>query len=189
MKEVCMRHFSPLRARSILALAFAALAGCGPLATSTPPGLTLEQLANTEYESPTPAEGTIRLTDGEFRQAAAPGSASEISVALLPDLVALGDLDGDGHNDAAVMLAGDSGGSGTFISLAALLNEDGSPRHAATAFLGDRVRVTFVAIDSGEITVELVSHGPADPLCCPTLATTRRFRLNQGSLVEVSAAP
>ena len=172
-----------------LAIPLAFLWACAPAAATAPPGLTLEQLANTEYESPTPAEGTIRLSDGAYRLAVAPGSASETSIVLLPDLLAFGDLDGDGAGDAAAVLAGSAGGSGTFISLAALRNYGGSPRHVATAYLGDRVRVTSVTIDSGEITIGLISHVPGDPLCCPTRETTRRFRLRQGSLVESSPPP
>jgi hypothetical protein len=59
------------------------------------------------------------------------------------------------------------------------------PQHIATAYLGDRVRVTSLTIESGELLVTLVSHAPTDPLCCPTLETTRRFRLRQGSLEEL----
>jgi len=184
-----MRMFGRSRALTGLVLSLAWLAACARSTPSTPAGLTLAQVANAEYESPTPAEGVIRLIDGEFRQAVAADSASEITVNLLPDLLALGDLNGDGLADAVATLAGSGGGSGTFISLAALLNEAGSPSNVATTYLGDRVNVTSVSIDSGEITVHLVSHAPSDPLCCPSQATTRRFRLSQGGLVEVSPTP
>jgi hypothetical protein len=146
-------------------------------------------VANAEYESLTAMEGTIRLSDGVFRRPAAEGSASEVSISLLPETLALGDLDGDGVADAAVALAVSSGGSGTFISLAALRSEEGEPRHVAAVFLGDRVRVTSLGIDSGEITIDLVTHAATDPLCCPTQVTTRRFRLNQGNLVELPPEP
>jgi hypothetical protein len=151
------------------------------------PSLTLDQLADAQYDSPAPAEGVVRLTDGEYSGEAAPGAASAISVSLLPELVALGDLDGDGLVDAAVVLAGSAGGSGTFISLAAVKNEDGAPLNVATALLGDRVRVSSVAIHSGELVVELTQHAPTDPLCCPSLETVRRFRLEHGSLIEIGA--
>jgi len=72
--------------------------------------------------------------------------------------------------------------------LAALRNEDGSPRPVATAYLRDRVRIPPMTIDSGEITVTLLSSAPTDPLGCPTQGTTPRFRLAQGSLVESTPA-
>ena len=48
------------------------------------------------------------------------------------DLVAFGDLDGDGIWDAAVVLEANGGGSGTFRSLEAVVNEDGAPVHVAS---------------------------------------------------------
>jgi hypothetical protein len=150
--------------------------------------LTFEQVADAEYESPTPAEGIIRLSDGTYRHEIAAGAASDLSVTLVPELLTFGDLDSDGVADAAAILAGSGGGSGTFISLAALLDEDGSPGRAATAYLGDRVQVTSVTIEAGEIIVSLISHRSTDPLCCPTQPATRRFRLDRGSLVESAPA-
>lgn len=44
---------------------------------------------------------------------------------------ALGDLNGDGINDAAVVLATNTGGSGVFIILATVLNDGGKPRQVA----------------------------------------------------------
>jgi len=162
------------------------LVGCGATAKTPTPALTGDQLANAEYQSPTPAEGAVLLTDGEYHEPAAPGSASQVTVTMLPDLTAYGDLNGDGVSDAAVILAGSAGGSGTFITLAAVLNQDGEPQHVASAELGDRVQVHSVAIESGEIVVSLTTHAPSDPLCCPTLETERRFHLEQDQLVEVT---
>jgi len=54
--------------------------------------------------------------------------------------------------------------------------------------MGGRVRMTPMTIDSGEITVTLLSRAPTDPLGCPTQGTTPRFRLAQGSLVESTPA-
>ncbi|MBI2322480.1 MAG: Gmad2 immunoglobulin-like domain-containing protein [Chloroflexi bacterium] len=45
-------------------------------------------------------------------------------------------------------------------------------------FLGDRVRVESVDIaDGGLVTVEMIAHGPREPLCCPTQPVTQRFWL------------
>jgi len=179
-------EFSSALRASLLSLALVFLGACGRAPAPTPDGITLEALVNAYYNSPTPAEGLIRLTDGEYRREAAPGSASQITVALLRDLLSFGDLDADGRADAAVVLAGSGGGTGTFVSLAAVVDDDGQARHVATAYLGDRVRVTSVAIDSVQITVGLVSHPPTGPLCCPSVETTRRFRLDRETLVELS---
>ena len=76
----------------------------------------------------------------------------------------------------------------SFAILAALRNENGSPRPVATAQLGDRARLKSLTIDSGEITVTLLSSAPTDPPGCPEQGTTPRFRLAKGSLVESTPA-
>lgn len=183
-----MRPPTLLHLLTLLVVLAALSAACSRL-SPTPASLTLDQLANAEFDSPAPAEGPIRLAEGIYQEAAAPGAASAFSVSLLQDLAAFGDLDSDGLSDAAVILAGSGGGSGTFITLAAVPNDDGAPGHAATTYLGDRVRVSSVVIDSGEIVVTLTEHAPTDPLCCPRLTTERRFRLEQGTLAEITGTP
>ncbi len=97
---------------------------------------------------------------------------------------ALGDLNGDGAGDAAVILSTNTGGSGSFIELAAVINEKGQPRHVASEELGDRVKVEKIVIHNGVITLNLVVHGPEDPSCCPTRRTTMRFKLQGTKLVQ-----
>ena len=101
---------------------------------------------------------------------------------------AFGDLNGDGTDDAAVVLAQDLGGSGTFMTLAAVISDQGIPRYQAGTSLGDRVQVNSIAIRDGIIRVTLTGHGPSDPMCCPTQSQTRSFRLDGTKLPEISAA-
>ncbi len=175
---------------SVLALVLllvAVLVACGTRPSEPAAPLTLEALQNAAYQSEWPAEGIAQLIDGEYREEY-PGfedAASEIVVVFYPDVYAFGDLDGDGAEDAAVFLASSGGGSGTFMSLEAVLNDQGTPKHVASVLLGDRVQVKSVTIESGEITVEVVTHGPDDPLCCPTLEATQKFRLEGEALVPV----
>jgi hypothetical protein len=82
---------------------------------------------------------------------------------------ASGDLNGDGIADGAAILLMDSGGSGRFIYLATLLDQNGQLTNNATAFLGDRVRVDDIAIDGSAVRLALTRHAPEDPQCCPTL--------------------
>ncbi len=146
--------------------------------------LTLQQLKNAEYQSEFPTGGKARLTDGTFFEPYEPGSASGVRLTL-SEHVAFGDLNDDGVDDAAVVLIADPGGSGTFRHVAAVFNEAGQPRHAASAFLGDRVRIESLAIQDGEIVVQLIGHGPDDPLCCPTQQVRRTFQLVGDTLEEV----
>jgi hypothetical protein len=81
-------------------------------------------------------------------------------------------------------LASNAGGSGTFVHLAAVLNQNGQPQHVASVSLGDRVKIEAVKIEAGTITVNMVTHGPNDPLCCPTVKTANTFKLQGDRLVK-----
>jgi hypothetical protein len=144
-----------------------------------PPELSAAILRSATYSSQHVEEGEIRLVNGVFRD-----TARRVSVFFLPEYAA-GDIDSDGVPDAAVVLATTTGGSGTFLDLALVLNQDGQPVNAATLFLGDRVPVDRIRIVEGEIQVDLTMHGPADPMCCPSLEVTRRFRYESGEVVEI----
>ena len=145
--------------------------------------LTLDMLKNAEYPSDFTASKKAKLTDGRYEGEVQSGAASKIVTTLYPTH-AVGDLNGDGADDAAVILTTNSGGSGTFYVLVAVLNQGGTPKAAATASLGDRVKVESLVINAGEIVLDMVTHGPQDPMCCPTQKATRRFKLQGDKLVE-----
>ena len=102
------------------------------------------------------------------------------------DLVAFGDLNGDGIWDAAVVLEANGGGSGTFRSLEAVVNEDGAPVHVASALLGDRVQLEEIIIADQYIKVQMVTHGEGDAMCCPTLRVVQLYQLTEDGLQLVT---
>jgi uncharacterized membrane protein/heat shock protein HslJ len=145
--------------------------------------LTIEGLKNAEYQSEFAINGRVKLSNGTYKGEIVPGSASELIV-MLSERVAFGDLNGDGTDDAAVVLITSPGGSGTFRHLGIVINEKGSPQHVASQLLGDRVKVKSLSVRSGEIAVQMMTHGPRDPMCCPTLLETRNYGLQEGKLVN-----
>jgi hypothetical protein len=156
------------------------VAGCAHYGDRLPAGkasLSREVLANAEYLSEFASSGKARLKDGVYREKAAPGSAIEI-VITLADPYALGDLDGDGVVDAAVILIVESGGSGTFYYLCAVLNEDGAPLNEATLFLGDRVKIKDLSIRDGRIELDMLVHGRGDPMAKPTREVHQSYELS-----------
>jgi hypothetical protein len=185
MKENTRMNRSKTCCLALLLLALTLAPAACKKAASTPPALTVEALRNAEYRSELAQGGVARLTDGQYEQEIVPGSASKITILMMPDKVAFGDLNGDGVDDAAVILASSGGGSGTFISLEAVINEAGTPKDVASASLGDRVQINSVVIAGGKVTVDMITHGPDDPLCCPSVQTTRTFQLQNDTLVEL----
>ena len=155
-----------------------------PALASTPAAPIWAGLPNAEF----PVEGlstpAARLKDGVFEEPAAPGSASKNRVELRPERV-FGDLDGDGDEDAVVVLAVSRGGSGTFVYLASVMNEKGAPKASAAFLLGDRVTVTSLEIQAGTLSVGLLVRKSGEPMSAvPTVPMTRTFKHN-GGLVEI----
>jgi heat shock protein HslJ len=46
--------------------------------------------------------------------------------------------------------------------------------------------IEALAFEGAEIVVDMVTHGPDDPMCCPTQRVRLRYALQEGVLVEVS---
>jgi hypothetical protein len=149
-------------------------------------GLSDEALKNMEYKSEFTQSGVAPLTDGEYREQAAPGSATE-TIVMLTDHVARGQL--NGQEAAAVILVTDPGGSGTFYDLAVVVEQDGQPVNVATTLLGDRVQINALSIENNEIVVDMVTQGPEDPMCCPTQQVVQTYELQGDQLVQTSSSP
>ncbi len=173
-----------IRVFALLLLVLVVPLTCCQKAATPPPPLTVEALRNAEYKSEWPREGVAKLKDGQYEEEIVPGSASKLVIVVYPNMHAFGDLNGDGVDDAAVILATSGGGSGTFISLEAVINDQGAPKHFASRSLGDRAQINSVVIEGGEITVDMVTHGPDDPMCCPSLQATKTFTLQGDTLIE-----
>jgi len=156
-----------------------ALAGCAGIA-GTRDGPVSDPLGNATYLDV--LQQPVTLVDGRYEgEPFVPGAATRPVVTLVPDVMATGDLTGDGKAEAVVVLAHDRGGSGVFMHLAAVSDPGGSPRNIATFGLGDRVRVMAVEVVDGKIVAELLEHGPDDPMCCPSKTVHREWRLPRGS--------
>jgi hypothetical protein len=132
-------------------------------------------LKNTAYPNDWPSEGVAHLVDGVYREKYMPDSATEMVISLA-DIHTFGDLNGDRVDDVLVILISYPGGSGTFFYLAAVLNQDGTPKPVATAFLGDRTIIRSMTIESGQIALEMITprarrsdvlpeHGQASGIC------------------------
>jgi hypothetical protein len=149
------------------------------MAQSTP-ALTKEVLMNAEYTYAmvsSSEQKTIKLTNGVYEEDLALDSASKLQIKMA-DIYATGDLNGDKVADAVVVLIENSGGTGVFHTLVAVLNEGGKPVSVAEAPLGDRIQLKSLEIKNGEVVLSMVTQGPGDPACCPTKTVTQIYKFD-----------
>lgn len=120
--------------------------------------------------------------------------------------VVRGDLNSDGQPDAAFFYtiegfgyefdgAAVPGGAGANIHsviLAALLNDRGRWSIGAEEEVGGKGpvkqegSVTDLRIADGELILDRLEYADDDARCCPSIDTVARYRLERGSLVEMS---
>jgi hypothetical protein len=140
-----------------------------PLAIAQP--VTGEAVLNGSY-SVRDGQQTVQLTDGRYE---AGQGADFLQVSVVPP-VALGDLNGDGVTDAAVVLAENYGGSGTFLTLVPVLATPEGSKPEKGVSLGDRVQIQSVAYSEGRVTILMMAHNPYDSQCCPSQPQTRVYQ-------------
>ena len=157
---------------------------CIPDAASANAGITIDKLMNMEYLSEWTQSGLAPLTNGEYSESVAPGSATKTSVKLT-DHTAFGYI--DGKPAAAVILVTDPGGSGTFYYLALVTESEGKLTNIATTLLGDRVQINSLAVKEGKMILDMITQGPDDPFCCPTQRVVQVYALEGDEIVQTSS--
>ena len=132
----------------------------------------------------------LTLKGGRFEPSLeTPDEERLVAMAELEALHAVGDLDGDGSPDAAVVLAWSGGGSGTFYELFAVLNEASGLRALDGALLGDRIDLKSIVVQTGRIRIGYIGAGPDDAACCPSKTFDKAWAIEAGKLVEVPVPP
>jgi hypothetical protein len=145
--------------------------------------ITLDLLKNAEYPVKN-GMALVTLVDGKYE---AGSGADFISVSML-DQAAIGDLNADGIQDAAIILLENYGGTGQFEYLVPVFGGDGFISASSGYFLGDRVLVNSMKMEDGKITLEMLVQAPNDAMCCPSQSMTQSFRYYWGpGLILVNA--
>ena len=175
--------------RNIIAglIALSVLAACqkseAPMTTAI--ALTAKQLANATYSGI--YDAPVTLSDGEYLgDTFVEGGASRPHVQMISDFLLHGDLTGDETDEAVVLLAESSGGSGTFGYIAVVQLQGGGAVNIGTAPLGDRVQIRDSHIDNGAISIDIVQAGSNDAACCPTEKATRVWKMEDSGLIELA---
>ena len=157
-------------------------AGDGRLPAATPRGSRPDvgTLRNATFE----LQGKrVTLVDGLSEIEAAPGSASR-TVTRYFGSEALGDLDGDGLEDAAFLVTQSSGGSGTFFYVVAARAGAGGYAASNAVLLGDRIAPQSVRVSDRTLVVTYADRAAGEPMTArPSVGVSKTLRLAGGSLV------
>jgi heat shock protein HslJ len=130
----------------------------------------------------------VTLKDGRWEgEPFVPGGASRPRLTLARDFLLGGDLDGDGSEEAVVLLSESSGGSGSNGYLAVVGRRGEGLVNLGTELVGDRVQIRSARISGRRIELDVVQAGPQDAACCPSQKATRAWALAADGLREVAS--
>ncbi|MDD8020798.1 MAG: hypothetical protein PHU81_06405 [Acidobacteriota bacterium] len=152
-------------------------------------GITEEQVKNFSYHLAY-GEETVTLKNGEYEK----GFPDYEHVRLHSFVIK--DLNGDNEPDAVVILAQNSGGSGTFYEITALLSRGRDIVQTNSIYLGDRVRIEKLQAEEkaafppgsrskvARIRLDLLTHKETDALCCPSKKESQCYILRENNLIS-----
>ena len=159
---------------SFFACVLAGLVACaGPVGNSDP--------LNATYT----IEGKeISLRDGRSETPISRDSATKVRTFVSGKPVP-GDLDGDGVQDAALILVHDPGGSGTFYYVAGAIDQGGRYRGTHAVLIGDRISVDGLSIADGVVTVHYKDRRAHEPMSMrPSAEKTLSLFLDNDKLIS-----
>lgn len=128
------------------------------------------------------------LRDGKSEKEIIPGSATKIKT-MAWGKPAIGDLNADGADDAALVLVHDPGGSGTFFYIAAALRnpETGQAVGTNAVLLGDRVALQNISVYEGKVELNYADRFPWEPFSAqPSVGKTKILEIKNNELKEIN---
>lgn len=130
----------------------------------------------------------VALKNAEAQWPSAPESAP-VKIRVF-SVAAQGDLDGDGIDDAAVLLVKEAGGSGTFFYAAAALKRGDAYQGTNAVLLGDRIAPNTTNIWDGVLVHDYATRNPDEPMTArPSLGQSIYLRVTDGALRETADRP
>ena len=134
----------------------------------------------------------ITLVNGVSETELAPESTAKQVTSFFGNQVEV-DLNADGLLDAAFLLQQSNGGSGVFYYVVAAIKTEDGYSGTNAVFIGDRIAPQSTNIDPNnpsQFIVNYADRNADEPMSStPTIAVSKTFKYENGSLVEVAAPP
>lgn len=134
----------------------------------------------------------ITLVNGVSETELAPESTAKQVTSFFGNQVEV-DLNADGLLDAAFLLQQSNGGSGVFYYVVAAIKTPDGYSGTNAVFIGDRIAPQSTNIDPNnpsQFIVNYADRNADEPMSStPTIAVSKTFKYENGSLVEVAAPP
>jgi hypothetical protein len=145
--------------------------------------LTIARLKNSTFFIPgweDPNQGQwVQLKNGEYNRQD-PNNPLSVNIVA----IARGHLAHDPKQAAAVIYGYSTGGTGFFVTLCAVTQDQGKLKNSEIVDLEDRVKINSLSIKSGKIVVDMLTHGPHDPAPFPTVRKIVTYTLVGNKLVQ-----
>ncbi len=126
----------------------------------------------------------VQLTDGRSA-VSIPDSSSKQVTEIVGDSVS-GTLRDERGSGLALVLRQQTGGTGTFYYLAALLPHGGAVAATDTVFLGDRIEINGLELKDGIVTVDYMDRAPGDAMSeAPSEKKRAAFMIEGDRLIPV----
>jgi len=135
-----------------------------------PVALGDEQLDFFTYQLPQLGGQVARFRNGEFVD-----EANLRFGTVVPSPRVKGDFDGDGSPEVALLVVINTGGTGVYVNLVSVGTSGSRAVQEAVLALGDRVEIVSMEYRDRKIHLDMVVHGPDDPLCCPSVREVRQY--------------
>ncbi len=126
----------------------------------------------------------ITLVNGKAEMEPEFGGASKTEVNIFGQPV-MGDLNGDGREDAIFLVSQETGGTGIFFYVLAAVGQ-GDNKYIGTndIFLGDRIAPQDIRIINGIAEVNYAVRRDTDPMTVqPSMGTTKYLQIKGGKLI------
>ena len=162
-------------------------------AQNPPAPVSIKEVTTTTF-TPSGAKDTtymiegqsVKLSGGIARLKVSPGSASVMTIKVFSEPT-LGDVNGDGQNDAALILMQEGSGSGTFYYLAVAYSSTTGIIGTNALLLGDRISPQTLEIRNNEIIANYATRKSDEPMTAsPAQGVSLHARLKDGVLMDVT---